>query len=146
MVKVAVHICRQLVEITVIDIENHLFTEAVKEVSDLIVAAKPVLNYSTIMEVPYILWRVDQVVHEDKLGCYVIAAIQMTLLKRNQIEEERLGTIMDQEPGNFKNPILEFYVPKPIRLPFLELDPSLPELRNAMNQLLPPFICNPIRV
>lgn len=68
------------------------------------------------MKVPHIFWGVNQVVHEDNIGCDVIAAIKMTLLKCDEVEEQRLSTIMDQEPRNLQNTILKLNIPEAIGL------------------------------
>lgn len=104
------------------------------------------LNNATVMKVPHILWGVNQVVHEDNIGCNVIAAIKMTLLKGNQVEEQRLGTVVDQEPWYSQFAILKFDVPEAIGLSLLELDSSLFKLCDAMYQLLPPFVGNSLSI
>ncbi|BAU00239.1 hypothetical protein VIGAN_10181500 [Vigna angularis var. angularis] len=98
------------------------------------------------MKISHILWRVNQVVHEDNIGCDVIAAIKMTLLKGNEIEEQRLGAIMDQEPRYSQNTILKFDIPEAISLPLLELDSSLFKLCHTVYQLLSPFISHSLSI
>src|ERR1044072_9555843 len=94
------------------------------------------------MKVFHILWRVNQVVHEDNIGCDVIAAIKMTLLEGNEVEEQRLGTVVDQEPRYSQNAILKFYIPEAVSLPFLKLDSCLFKLCDTVYQLLASFVCN----
>ena len=67
MIIVPVHILGQLGKVTVVDVENHLLTKAVEEVSNFSITAKPVFNYSMVMKVTHILMRVDQVVHEHHI-------------------------------------------------------------------------------
>lgn len=100
------------------------------------------LNNATVMKVPHILWGVNQVVHEDNIGCNVIAAIKMTLLKGNEIEEQRLSTVVDQEPRYLQFTILQFDVPE--RSVFLFL--NLIQIRDTMYQLLPPFVGNSLSI
>ena len=123
VIVVLVYLLRQRGKKTVIDIKHHLLAKPVEEICNLCITAKPVLDYSTVMEMADILRRVNQVVHEDHVRSNIIAAINMTLLQRNEVEEQRLCPIMDQQPRNTQNPILEFDVPESISLPLLELDP-----------------------
>lgn len=140
VIVVPIHLLRQPRQRAVVDVENHLLTEAVEHLRDLGIAPQPVLYNPAVMQVAHITGRVNQIVHEDHVRRYVVGAVQMALLERDEVEEQRLRSIMNQQTRYFQHPILEFYIPKPICFPSLELDPCVLQIRHAVDQLLPPLV------
>lgn len=133
------HLRRHGGKITDVDVKDHLLAKPIEEVSDLGVAPKPVLDNLAFVEVPYIIWGVDQVVHEDYVGGDFVAAFEVTLLESYQVEEERPCPIMDHKLGDLEAPALELDVPELVCLPLVELDPSFSELCHAVDELLLPL-------
>lgn len=140
VIVVPIHLLRQPRQRAVVDVENHLLTEAVEHLRNLCIAPQPVLYNPAVMQVAHISRRVNQIVHEDHVRGYVVGAVQMALLERDQVQEQRFRSIVDQQTRYFQYPIFEFYIPEPICIPPLELDPCVLQICHAVDQLLPPLV------
>ncbi|PUZ47911.1 hypothetical protein GQ55_7G203900 [Panicum hallii var. hallii] len=141
---VPVHLVRQPGEVAVVDVEHHLVAEAVEEVGHLSVAAEPVLDDAAVVQVLDVLRRVDEVVHEDGVGGDVVAArggdVHVALLERDQVQEQRLGAVVDEDPRDLEHAAVELDVPEPVCVAPPAPNAGLPELRHAVHELLPPLV------
>ncbi|BAF15166.1 Os04g0505500 [Oryza sativa Japonica Group] len=144
VVVVPVHLVREPREVAVVDVEHHLLAQPVEEVGHLGVAAQPVLDDAAVVEVLDVVGGVDEVVHEDGVGGDVVAArggdVHVALLERDQVEEEGLGAVVDEDARDLEHAVVEPDVPEAVRVPPPAPDAGLPELRHAVDELLPPLV------
>lgn len=96
-------------EITVVIPDGGVIVKLVEELGSII-RVQPIGQYSFVTKKIYIVFGVDEVIHQNGVGCYLVQAIVVALFKGDEVPEQRLCPLINSQRRNCKNPFFELYV------------------------------------
>lgn len=114
-----------IAEIPVVElIDCGVFVKLIEELRSIL-STQPVDYYPFFTENIHIRARIDEVTHQNRIGCYPVLATVKALLVGYEVPEQRFCLLVDCHWRNCENPVFELYVQYAACAPLFEFNASI---------------------
>lgn len=133
---ISMNIIEQLRQITQIQINRHIFSGVVDEAGNFSFSPKVVLDHVPFTQILNISVSVHETVQESNIGCEVLGAATVALLKRHAVQQKATHEIVHCKRWHFNHAAPERHVKETlVFLAGADLNPGSTKLRDAVDHV-----------